>query len=133
MLKEAAESIWQQSNEPLRGLAGSLKSQYEERYDLAPELLDNCFHGLESRLDRFTLPAVKDATRRGECLKRGADRVGETFFNDYYVNSGKADKLDEIRNWQRRVRLRVRADIAGKGRGLLIAWVYGWLSEEGAQ
>ncbi|MCX6627284.1 MAG: hypothetical protein NTW28_06610, partial [Candidatus Solibacter sp.] len=51
LLKVPVGGIWQRSNDPLRRLSASLKSEYRERYDLAPAHVDSCFHELETRLD----------------------------------------------------------------------------------
>jgi DNA-directed RNA polymerase specialized sigma24 family protein len=130
LLKVPAAGIWQQSNDPLRKLSASLKSEYRERYDLAPAHVNSCFDELETRLDRSTLQAISNAARKRACLARGAAKVGDTWFNDYYLGSRKDEKLDEIRGWQRKVRARVRESIEAKGRGMLYAWVYGWLFED---
>ncbi|MCX6627283.1 MAG: hypothetical protein NTW28_06605, partial [Candidatus Solibacter sp.] len=69
--------------------------------------------------------------RRNACLARDAAKVGDTRFNDYYIGNAQAEKLAELRNWQREVRVRVRESIEAPGRGMLYAWVYGWLFEDG--
>ena len=127
LLKMPADEIWRRSNDPLRCLSALLKTGYQERYDLAPARIDDCFQELETKLRQFTLRAISDETRRNACLARNARRIGDTCFNDYYISSGRAQKLDEIRRWQREIRARVRADIDRHKRGLLFAWVYGWL------
>ena len=132
LLKIPVDGIWNRSGDPLRCLAAFLKTEYKERYDLAPARLEDCFRELEKKLRQFTLRAISDAARRNACLARNARRVGDTCLNDYYATGSRTRKLDELRAWQRSVRARVRKEIDRRGRGLLFAWVYGWLFDPAA-